>query len=101
MAFKTVYDGVIFIEGKDPRVSIKGNVNYKYGSIGSQLKSLNDVKKALAYQAQSQGCNCIVEFEYGQKSSWFSLDDMKWFGNGKCGTLSEEDYQKLIEELNS
>lgn len=101
MAYKTLYDNIIFIEGSDNRVSIKGTVTYTYGSFGSQLKGLNSVKASLANQAKSKKCNCIVDFKYGQKSSWFSLDDTKWFGNGKCGVLSEEDYIAIINEINS
>ncbi len=86
MAYKTVYDDVIFIEGTDNRVNVKGNVKYKYVSFNSQLKG------SLASQAKLQKCNCVVEFKYEQKSSWFSLDDTKWYGEGKCGILPEEDY---------
>lgn len=101
MAYKTLYDNIIFIEGADNRVMVKGNVTYTYGSFGSQLKGLNSVKASLAHQAKFQKCNCIVNFKYGQKSSWFSLDDTKWFGTGKCGILSEEDYNSIVDEINS
>ncbi len=100
MAYKTVYDDVIFIEGTDSRVDVKGKVKYKYGSFNAQLKGLNKVKASLAHQAKLQKCNCIVEFKYGQKSSWFSIDDTKWFGEGKCGILSDEDYNLIINEIN-
>lgn len=99
MAYKSVYEGIIFIEGKEPDVQIKGNVTYKYGSFGSQLKSLNDVKKSLASQAKFKSCNCIVEFEYGQKSSWFSIDDMKWYGSGKCGIMPKEKYDEILNNI--
>lgn len=101
MAYKTMYNDVIFIEGADNRVNVKGNVKYKFGSFGSQLKGLDSVKDSLANQAKSQGCNCIIEFKYGQKASWFSLDDTKWYGEGKCGILSDEDYNSMINEINS
>ncbi|MBR6033794.1 MAG: hypothetical protein IKP28_03535 [Clostridia bacterium] len=101
MAYKTVYDNVIFIEGPDNRVSIKGKITYTYGSFGSQLKGLNSVKASLAHQAKFKNCNCIVDFNYGQKSSWLSLDDTKWYGDGKCGVLSKEDYDSIINEINS
>lgn len=100
MEYKTVYDDVIFIEGTDSRVDVKGKVKYKYGSFNAQLKGLNKVKASLAHQAKLQKCNCIVEFTYGQKSSWFSIDDTKWFGEGKCGILSDEDYNLIINEIN-
>lgn len=99
MAYKSIYDEVIFIEGEDNRVNVKGTVKYVYGSIGSQLKGLDSVKASLSSQAKSKKCNCIVEFKYGQKSSLFSLDDTKWYGDGKCGVLSDEDYNSIINEI--
>lgn len=101
LAYKSVYDNIIFIEGQDSRVNVKGKVKYKFGSFGSQLKGLNQVKDSLSKQAKSHRCNCIVEFQYGQKSSWFSIDDTKWFGEGKCGILSDEDYNSIIKEIKS
>lgn len=101
MAYKTVYNNVIFIEGTDNRVNVKKRVEYKYGFIGPQLKGLNNVKEYLANLAINNGCNCIVEFKYGQKSSWLSLDDTKWYGDGKCGVLSEKDYNTILDEINN
>ena len=98
MAYTSVYEDVIFIEGMYPNVNIKGTVSYKYGSFGSHLKTLNDVKKELVRQAKAKGCNCIIEFKYGQKASWISIDDMKFYGNGKCGILQEDQYNKIIQE---
>lgn len=96
MAYKSVYDGIVFIEGSSENVEIKGTVNYKYGSFGSHLKSLNDVKASLASQAKSQNCNCIIDFKYGQKSSLFSLDDTKWYGSGKCGIMQQDEYDQIV-----
>lgn len=101
MAYKSLYNNIIFIEGSDSRVEIKGTVTYTYGSFGSQLKGLNSVKDSLAKQAIAKKCNCIVDFQYGQKSSWFSLDDTKWYGSGKCGILSEDNYKSIFDEINN
>ena len=101
MAYKTIYNDVIFIEGEEPNAKIVGNVSYKYGSFGSQLKNLNDVKKFLALEAKIKGCNCVVNFQYGQKSSWLSLDDMKWYGKGKCAIIDPDVYDKIVKEIQS
>lgn len=101
MAYKSVYNGIIFIEGTDPRVDVKGKISFTYGLFGSQLKGLDSVKDSLANQAKSHNCNCVIEFNYGQKSSWLSLDDTKWFGDGKCGVLSQDDYNTIIQEINN
>ena len=31
MAYKTIYNDVIFIEGEEPNAKVVGNVEYKYG----------------------------------------------------------------------
>ena len=98
MAYTSVFEDIIFIEGANENVKIIGKVDYTYGSFGSQLKNLNDVKKVLAQQAKSKGCNCIVEFKYGQKSSWISLDDTKMWANGQCGIMQEEEYSQIIKD---
>lgn len=99
MVYKSVTEDVIFIEGEEPQATIVDNVKYTYGSFGSQLKNLLDVKKNLANQAKFKKCNCIINFKYGQKSSWFSLDDTKWYGNGQCGILDEKCYKRYLDQI--
>ena len=41
--------------------------------------------------------NCILDFKYGQKSSIFSIDDVKFYGSGVCAVLPQEEYEKIIE----
>jgi hypothetical protein len=56
-----------------------------------QLKSLNDVKKKMAKEIRKSGGNALVNFKYGQKSSfWSSIgswDDMSWQGSGDIAVV--------------
>ena len=101
MAYTTVFNDIVFVEGNNENVKIVGKVEYTYGSVGAHFKNLSDVKNFLSQQAKSKGCNCIVDFKYGQKASWLSLDDTKMWGKGDCGIMQEEEYSKIIKEKNS
>jgi hypothetical protein len=94
MSFRTKLDGVIFDEGgiagsKFIR-SITTQLNSGFGQ--DQLKSLLDVKRAMAREAIASGGNCIANFKYGQKSGSFwqqmwSVDNVLWYGSGDIGRL--------------
>ena len=92
MGYRTELDGVTFDEGEiagmKPIQSIKTQLNSSFGQ--DQLKSLTDVKKAMAKEALAAGGNCIAQFKYGQKngSVWqqmLSIDNVLWFGSGEIG----------------
>ena len=108
MAYTTIYNGIIFIEGYEPSAKILGQVEYKkLFSYNSQIKTLDCVKEQLAEKAITLGGNAVVEFKYGQKSSgWFkssllSLDDnIKWYGSGMAAIIPEETRNKILEKLN-
>lgn len=110
MAYKSVYNGVIFIEGNESYEQKLGFVEYKkgFGVYDNQLKNLDDVKRQLADKAKSLGGNCIINFKYGQKNtSWFrsillALDDnINWYGTGEAVCISKEKYNEIINELNN
>jgi hypothetical protein len=102
MAYTTFYQDICFIEGEHPNARkqsrIKSDLSFK---IGSQLKNLNDVKRDLAEKAKQNGCNCLLNFKYGQKSRWLAIDDVAFFGEGECAILNNEDYQALLEKCNN
>lgn len=59
-----------------------------------QLKSLQDVKEAMALQARSRGADYIANFTYGQKNGsvlqqLWSLDNVMWFASGDAGVIEE------------
>lgn len=94
--YPTIFDQIIFIECGMPQMQpvspVAVDLSFK---IGAQLKTLNDVKRGLAQHAQQLGCNCVAEFQYGQKSRWLAIDDVAYFGKGMAGRLSQADYAQI------
>ena len=71
MAYTTLYNDIVFIEGNNEDANIVGNINSDLSfKIGAQLKNLNDVKQDMSIKAKALGANCILDFTYGQKSRW-------------------------------
>ena len=95
MAFVTVFQEVIFIEGDHPRAQKKCSAETRVPGFGAQLKNLNDLKQIMANTAKSYGCNCVVNFTYGQKSKVIAIDDVAFMGNGYYAVLSPEDYHSI------
>ncbi len=99
MAFVTSYYGVIFIEGDHPRAVKRFSAETKLSGLGAQLKNLNDLKAQMAATARANGCNCVVNFTYGQQSKILAFDDVAFIGNGYYAQLSEADYNSIISQL--
>ncbi len=59
MAYISVFQGFIFIEGNKPNVKVIGNIEYDSKAFHGQLKNLNMVKKQMAKKAYSMGTNAI------------------------------------------
>ncbi|MBE6781624.1 MAG: hypothetical protein E7540_02765 [Ruminococcaceae bacterium] len=104
MAYTTVHNGVIFIEGAEPDAKRIGSVEYKKeGFYNQQLKGLDVVKDQLAVKARKMGGNAVMDFKYGQKSTgWFrsmllSYDDnINWYGTGTVILLSQDRYDEIV-----
>ena len=99
MAFVSVYQGVVFIEGDHPRAIKRYTANTRLKGFGAQLKNLNDLKQAMAQTAYSCGCNCVVNFTYGQVAKIMAIDDVAFVGDGFYATLSPEDYQSIVSQF--
>ena len=99
MAYVTVYQGIVFIEGEHPRAIKRCSAQTNIGGIGAQMKSLNDLKNIMAQKARRYGCNCVVNFKYGQKTKLMAIDDVAFVGNGVYAILSQEDYQSIVSQL--
>lgn len=98
--YPTIFDQVIFIECGLPNMQAVSPVAVDLSfRVGAQLKTLNDVKRELAQQAHHMGCNCIAEFQYGQKSRWLAIDDVAYFGKGIAGRLPQADYSQIAEYI--
>jgi len=102
MGFSTVFNGIIFVEGDDLAVQKVREIYCDLSRTwGAQLKNLNDVKQVLADQAVQLGCNCIVGFEYGQKSSWrFLYDDVGFHGRGIASKMPYDVYNVRLQKIN-
>lgn len=94
MGFTTTFNGILFDEGERADFQPLGRVEVDIGGVitSAQLKSLADVKSAMAVRAKTMGGNCICCFTYGQRSSGFlaslfSRDDVYWYGTGIVGTV--------------
>ncbi len=99
MAYVTVFNNVIFIEGEHPRAIKRLVADTRVGGFGAQLKNLNDLKSSMADTARQNGCNCVVNFTYGQKSKLIAIDDVAYVGNGYYAILSNEDYNAIVSQL--
>ena len=107
MAYKSLYKGIIFIEGQEDYIKNLGKVAYKKDSFyNNQLKNLDNVKEQLADKAIQAGGNAIINFKYGQKNtSWFRSmllafdDNVNWFGEGEIVILEENKYKDFIEKI--
>ncbi len=99
MAFVTVFQNVVFIEGDHPRAQKRYTAETRVGGFGAQLKNLNDLKATMADTARRCGCNCVVNFTYGQKSKIIAIDDVAYVGNGYYAILSPQDYQSIVSQF--
>lgn len=97
MAYTTVFEGIIFIEGGHPEARILQNAKVDLSfKIGAQLKNLNDVKREFVSKVKAAGGNCLLDFEYGQKSRWLAIDDVAFWGSGKIALLPQASYDEII-----
>lgn len=99
MAYVTVYDGVVFIEGEHPRAVKRYSAETRVGGFGAQLKNLNDLKLQMAQTAKFNGCNCVVNFTYSQKAKIIAIDDVAFVGNGFYAVLSDVDYNSIVSQI--
>lgn len=100
MAYTTVYNGVVFIEGYHPAAELGKNIETDLSyCINEQLKSLRNVKDNLSMQAKAKGYNAVVNFTYGQKTKLFSFDNVVFWGKGTLAKISIEEYNKLCSSI--
>ena len=91
----TMEDGIAFYEGTPDGCEPIEQVSIEIGGVvtQAQLKTLKDVKSALAARALRAGGNAVVDFQYGQKSVGFfrsllQLDDVNWYGSGTIARIA-------------
>lgn len=95
MAFTTIFDEIVFIEGNFPGATRGEAIKADFTrGIGGQLKSLNDIKRNLAKKAKNSGFNAIIDFKYGQKSRFFSFDNVGFWGEGTLANIPQSEYDR-------
>lgn len=99
MAFVTVHNGVVFIEGDHPRAIKRYTAETRVGGFGAQLRNLNDLKEIMSQTAKVNGCNCVVNFTYGQRSKLIAIDDVAFTGDGFYAVLSAQDYNSILSQF--
>ena len=98
--YSTIFDEIIFVEGAEPDSRLLEQISCVFSfKLGAQLKNLNDVKRSLAQQAKSVGANAVLDFKYGQKSRWFAVDDVAYFGSGVAAMISDAKYREIKEKI--
>jgi hypothetical protein len=91
------FDGVFFVEGTLPNAKVICRIDHKIHGVFSQaqLKNLNDVKRKMARAVKDRGGNALLNFEYGQKSSFWTtlvgVDNVNWYGEGDVAVISAND----------
>jgi hypothetical protein len=94
--FTTHFDDIAFVEGLPKDCEHIRRIKVEIGGViqQAQLKSLDDVKRAMAADAKRAGGNAIVDFKYGQRSvgwlrSLWQMDDVNWYGTGIVAVLRD------------
>jgi hypothetical protein len=93
----STFDGVLFVEGIPPGARALRKLEVTLQGIGSQLQTLDDVKRRLAADARRLGANAVISFTYGQKASWWAMDHVKWHGAGMAAKLPPDVVKGLSE----
>ena len=96
------YKDIYFLEDNIPNIKILKHISTKIDGFffEAQLCSLTDVKEKMYVKAKSYKANCIINFKYGQKSSFFSsifsLDDTHWYGEGDLVHIDDDELKKNV-----
>ena len=97
----TEFEGVFFVEETVPNAKFVHHAVVKLHGLftQAQLKNLNDVKHRLSAMVKAKGANAIINFKYGQKSSFWTtlvgVDNVNWYGEGDIVVLSESDIARI------
>lgn len=82
------FQGVYFVEGALVGAQRISPVSTELNGLFSQnhLKSLDDVKRRLCVIVRERGGNAVVDFKYGQRSTFWKglvgMDDIHWYASG-------------------
>ena len=107
MAYKSLTDGIIFVEGSLKCQRQLGRIEYtKESWFNSQLNNLGAIRKQLALKAKNLGANVVTNFQYGQKSKGFwgsmllgSDDNIDWYANGTAAVIDDLTYNEIVQKI--
>ena len=107
MAYCSVYEDIVFIEGATEYLAHKGTITYQKGFVyNQQLSNLNKIKHQFAEKAKRAGANAIMHFKYGQKSASFFRaalltfdDNVEWYGSGELVVISDNEKERILEKI--
>ena len=91
--YSAEYKGIIFIEGIPKGCVILHEISTEINEFfaQSQLKSLDNVKDRMVQIVVNSGGNAVVDFKYGQRSSFWKsllgLDGVLWYASGKIAII--------------
>ncbi len=91
--YSSSFDGILFVEGQPDNATILGAAKVELNGIftQAQLKNLDDVKRKLASQVKNRNGNSLVNFKYGQRSTFLTtllgIDDVGWYGSGDIAKI--------------
>ncbi len=91
--YSSNYNGVYFVEGVPPSAQVIREINTEINEFfgQSQLKNLDHVKQLMVKAVAAAGGNAVIDFKYGQKSSFWKsllgLDDVLWYASGKIAVI--------------
>ncbi len=96
MAYTTIHNGIVFVEGAYPSAKSVSNAEIDLSfCINEQLKSLRDVKENLSMQAKAVGCNAVINFKYGQKSRFWTFDNIVFWGTGTLAVIPQNELDDI------
>jgi len=98
--YKDLYKEIWFIEGEPPKAVVIEPIKIELNKMfrQNQLKSLDNVKDEMVRIARLKQCNAIVNFKYGQKSTFLKsilgMDDVFWYGSGELAKIDPSTIEK-------
>ena len=94
------FKGVFFIEGSPPEAQAIEEISSELNGFftQNQLRSLDDLKDKMKDYVIQRGGNCVIDFKYGQRSTFFKslfgMDNVFWYGTGKIAKIDPKELQK-------
>ena len=94
------FKGVFFIEGAPSEAETIEEISSELNGFFSQnhLRSLDDLKDKMKDYVIQRGGNCVINFKYGQRSTFFKslfgMDNVHWYGTGTIAKINRQDLQK-------